>query len=85
MRKKVFSKTIVLFFFIIILFYFFFISNRVNSIVFTLASTGVLSSLIGKTFQNYFFYVFALADKIFHGIDPIGEILLNIYPDIFSS
>ena len=63
------------------------LDESLNMAVFTLASTGVLSSLIGKTFQNYYYYflVFPLADKIFHGIDPIGEIISEIYPDIFSS
>ena len=41
----------------------------------SLAAAAILSSLTVKTFQNYFFYMFVLADKIFHGIDPMGEII----------
>ena len=33
------------------------LAESLNMIVFTLAATVVLSSLIGKPFQNYFLYV----------------------------
>jgi len=49
------------------------LDESLNTIVFTLAATVVLSSLIGKTFQNYFF-VCLLWQKSFHGIDAM-EIL----------
>ena len=42
-------------------------------IVFTLAATVVLSSLIGKIFQNYFF-VCLLWQKSFHSIDAMGKL-----------
>ena len=45
-------------------------------IVFTLASTVVLSSLTGKTLQTFFFFflMFGLAEKIFDDIDPMGKL-----------
>ena len=33
------------------------LAELLNTIVITLAATVVLSSLVGKTFQNYFLYV----------------------------
>ena len=33
------------------------LDESINTSVFTLAATVVLSSLIGKTFKNYFLYV----------------------------
>ena len=33
------------------------LAESLNTIVITLAATVVLSSLVGKTFQNYFLYV----------------------------
>jgi len=49
-----------------------------------LAATFVLSSLIGKTFHNFFFCMFCVADKIFHGIDPMGK-LYQKYIHLFSA
>ena len=49
------------------------LNESLNTIVFTLAATAVLSSFI-EDISKLFFCMFTFVDKFFHGIHPMGKL-----------